>query len=280
MDTDTENKNPKNTSFYLGAIILIIFILSFRILTQGRQMSDSIDRIQEEGLEMAIPDEDEINEIDLFNSSEEASVTLDEKFTTPDGRLSLKYSSDWQEVEDDNILAIFQRPHGDYRLPGEFEDTTDLEELKDLEDELGYRDEDFPQYEYEQQQKEVFPETETLFIATKSTFPDLSLGVFSVQKVELEEEKTLENLKESMISSLEYEDEDTKIEIVSTEKEDYFAWVETVTLVRGRPVFKSTNLGLLGESTYIINFNADYEGWDKMESEFNEITSTVEFDDS
>ncbi len=268
-----EKQNGKETVFYLAIIAIVILVLGVRIFSQGRRMSDSIDRIQEEGMDIDY-EEEEPGFFDI-ETQQNDEAGFDKSYISADGKLSFDYPSDWQKTDNDEILDLFRGLDG-YQLPDDFEQ--EISEIDDLED-IDPEEFAFSEPGREDHQ-DLFSEMDIDFMAIKTTFPNLSIGIISVQEVHFDEEKTSETLAETLISDLEHEDRDTKVEISDVETGEYYVRMNTLTYTQNRPAFRSKNLALIGEDkkVYIINFNSDYSGWNEFENEFNRIISSIDFD--
>lgn len=254
-----KNENDRENLIYLAGIVLLIILLTFRVTSQGRSMEESIKKIQEEGVDISLESQDE------KDLEREEEVVFERNFTTPDGKLSFDYPSSWQEIENDDILKLFQNP--------------DQGEMDEHLTEEAIREESFEDIDFEDQNIEEDVIGEVLFMGMKTTFPNLSFGIISVQKLD-KEIKTPEELKTVMSKDLEFEREDEKGEIVNSEKGSDFVILEVVTSTHGRSLFRSKNIGFLVEdSVFVISINAPYENWSDFENEFNMIISSVELND-
>lgn len=260
-----EDKNKKNEQFiYVGAIILLVIVLSFRVASQSQRMGESIENIREEGIEFN-------NDYQEEDSSEEGRISFDESFSTPDNKLSFEYPSDWEEVENEDILKLFQNPeHGDVDQYMQ-EDMIDHEDLESLKiDEEGYEMDDA-------EKQEIVGEI--MFLGMKTTFPNLSFGVMSVQRLDEDVDDT-NDLKEIMTDEFELKQGEEKAEIINSKKGSDFVSMDVITSTGGRPVFQSKNVGfLIGDEIYILSLNAPHDNWDSFEGEFNMVISSIEINE-
>ncbi len=245
--------------FYLIIIIIFIGILSFRLSGQNQKISESLKRIRSEE-HTFLPDMEDIRK-------EDREVEMN-KFIAEDEDFSFEYSANWTELEDDDVLKIFQSPQAQENL-ADYEDYQ--QSIPDLETE---RLEDLSQItEIDSDPREV--EGEPIFVAMKTRIPSFSIGVLSVKK--MEGGKSVEDLKEEIISSLSYEDDKYKTEITNAQIGDYFISVEATTLIDNRPFFRSKNLALLSErNTYLMSFGSPIDNWNEMKTKFNKIISSVD----
>ena len=262
----------KSKSFYITLIVILILIFSYRVFTQNREMRASIEKIQREGMDLIEFDPDD---------RQEETADL-QRFTSPSGKLSFSYLSDWSALENEEVLAVMGHPSGDYQ--GFSQDQA--EELREAGVDI---EESYEDYLSEQDPQESNPPLEELnqidsrdFILTKikSPFLSLEMGFLTLQKITLKEEKEEDELTALIKEDLTYETGEESIGIIEMKDKDGFKLIKTESLLGGRPVFKSNHLLFLGKDQfYILTLGSVYEDWDNFENEFEEIISSVEFND-
>ncbi len=251
--------NNRENLIYIGIIVLLVVILTIRVTSQGRSIGESINSMQEEGIEFSS------NEQEVEEKKEE--IIFDEEFNSPNGKFSFEYPSEWQEIENDDILQLFQNPE-----QGDIDQYIQEETIREEE----FEDIDLNEENIKQEGEII---GEILFMGMKTTFPNLSFGVMSVQRLDEKIENT-EELEEIMSNEFEFENENEKAEIISSERGSDFIIMEVVTSTQGRSVFRSKNAAfLIDGSVYIISVNAPYESWGDFENEFNMIISSIEIND-
>lgn len=251
-------KNDKENLLYIGLIIVTVLILSIRVFSQGQQMGETIENIRQEGLEFDTQSKS-------LDENEEEDISFDQKFRSSDEKISFNYPSDWQEVENENILKLLQNPNQQEDLQGEQEVLDQLENIEGS--------------DITNNTQEVSEMGDTVFMAMKSTFPNLAVGIISVQNLNKKVTNT-EEIEELLIEELEYNHEENETSIVRKEREEDYALIETVTSAGGRAVFRSKNIGyIIEEEAYIFNFNSPYDTWGDFENEFNMIISSIEIND-
>ena len=243
---------------YLGIVVILVAILSFRVVSQGQTMSRSIERVREDGLEIENPETE--------SREKDDQISFDQEFTTPDGKLSFNYSSDWQEIENEEILNLFHSS-GNEEIEQHIQDDIVSEEF-------------FEDYEIDSENdgdEEIIGDI--LFLGMKTTFPNLSFGVMSVQKLN-EEIEDIENLEAILRDEFEFKRGDDKAEIINSEKGSDFIIMDVVTSSKDRAVFRAKNVGFLTEdNVYVISLNTPYENWSNLRNEFNMIISSTEFNE-
>lgn len=244
---------------YVGLIIILIGILTIRVFKQGEKINKSIDKVQKEGISIEYKGEDK--------KEKDEKISLSETFSNKN--INLKYPSDWQQVEDDQILNLFNpgnnQADGDIPNIEQFSDKQ-LEELESI---------STPKNKDSAENNEM--EGEILFMAMKNKIPQFSLGVVSLQKLELKENnlKTLEN---EMEAEFQTQTENSEKEIINKEKGEDYITMEVVTSVGDRNTFKSKNIGFVkNKKTYLISFNSTYDNWKDFKNEFDLILSSIEF---
>ncbi len=240
-------------------------------------MGGSVERARKEGISFMDPATETEDEEEEYEA---------EKFITADGKLSFSYSSEWSDLEDEEVLSFLGHPSGDY------EDLISEDQLSELRESGVEMDEAYEDYldtgpeELEQQaqdSEERFKSSELIFARIKTPFPDLSIGTISLQELILEEEKTDEEImtlikNELTDSSRENEKE---VEITKMEEERNFEIIETETLLGGRPTFKSQHLIFIKrDGLYILTLGVLYEDRGEFEDEFKKIIASVDFDES
>lgn len=251
-------KNDKENLLYIGLIIVTVLILSIRVFSQGQQMGETIENIRQEGLEFDTQSKS-------LDENEEEDISFDQKFRSSDEKISFNYPSDWQEVENENILKLLQNPNQQEDLQGEQEVLDQLENIEGS--------------DITNNTQEVSEMGDIVFMAMKSTFPNLAVGIISVQNLNKKVTNT-EEIEELLIEELEYNHEENETSIVRKEREEDYALIETVTSADGRAVFRSKNIGyIIEEEAYIFNFNSPYDTWGDFENEFNMIISSIEIND-
>ncbi len=242
-------------------------------------MGDSVERARKEGISFM----DSATETE--DKEEEYEV---EKFITADGKLSFRYSSEWSDLENEDILGVLGHPSGDYEGMISEDQLSELREAgveidEAYEDYLDTSPEEFAQQqEREQDLKEEFESVELVFTKIKTPFPDLSMGIISLQELILEEEKKDEEVLDLIKSELtDSTDESEKIEIIETEERENFKIIETETLLGGRPVFKSDHLIFIkSDGLYILTLGSLYEDREEFVKEFEKIIASVSFDEN
>jgi hypothetical protein len=225
-----EEKNTKNERFVsIMIIIFLIIILTFRVVSQGKKANQSLKNLRE----------------------------------GKNNKLSFSYPSDWKEMENEDILDVFNPISEEKYSQNSFDlNTEDLEKLEQIT--LDNEDSDI--------------NSEILFLAMKSKIPQFSLGVISVQKLDLKE-NNIGNLEKIMEDKFEREINNSYSKITKKEKGGYFISLEVVTYINERPTFKSKNLGLLNEEDiFLITLNSANENWNDFKNEFNMIISSIQFD--
>ncbi len=256
MKNSSTNEKNNEIPIYLGFIIVFILILSLRVFNQGQQMSSSIERVQEEGFDL--------EDITTRERVEDEQVSFDKQFKSNDGVISFEYPSDWQEIENEEVLKLFQNPRkdGEQQLQESLaEDHVQSEDLGEME--FGRDDEALG---------------DILFIGMKSTFPNLSVGIISVQKIEGVED--YEDLGDLLADNLEHEEEDNETRVSKREIGEDYIIIETLSSVEGRSVFKSRVVGFIVEDKgYILSLNSPYDTWSDFENEFNMIVSSIEINE-
>ncbi len=255
-------KEKRESKKYLFLILVLIAILSFRILNQGK----SVNRMLEEDRSLTgISFED--REFNFQKEKESSNKT----YTSPQGDLTFEYSSEWTKTEDEKILNLFKAPKNqdEYLQKGldEYDYGSEIKNLEEFDQKIGMGSDEEELY------------GEIVFLATRVVLPNFSFGVASLQDLKLEN-KSSEELKDIMMDELSQKDENSEVKITNLLVEDYFVLIETKTLINGRTVFKSKNLGLAGEASYVFTFSSAYETWSDLENEFNKIISSISFDDS
>ncbi|MGM0439000.1 MAG: PsbP-related protein [Patescibacteria group bacterium] len=251
--------NNKDQLIYIGLIIIFIIILTFRITAQSKKIGASIENIEKPNFE-----EESITK----ETEEEDQINFEQNFTSPDGNIEFKYPSDWQKVENEDVLKLFENPQ--------------QEDIENYTQQENFNEEEFEDFELEEKDLNSDKNKalgEVLFMGMKTTFPNLSFGVISVQKIdeEIEDSKELEKL---MADKFKYNQENNKAEITNSEIGNDFVLMEVTTSTDDRAVFKSKNVGfLVNDNSYLINLNSPYEGWSDFENEFNMIISSVKLND-
>ncbi len=251
-----EKKMKKDERFI--SIIIIVFliaILTFRVVSQGKKINRSLEDLEENenNVSFSSPQEE--------NNQKEESISLDNDFVSPDNKLSFSYPSEWREMENEDVLDIFNPISEEESNQNSFDlNSQDLEKLE----EITIDDED----------SDI--DSEIIFLAMKSKIPQFSLGIISVQKLNLQE-NTISNLETVMEDKFEKEENNSYSQIIKKEKGDYFISMEVVTYVNERPTFKSNNLGLINEEDiFLITLNSANENWEDFKNEFNMIISSIQ----
>lgn len=272
----------QNKSFYLIIIVLLVLLFSYKSLTQSKKLKNSIKKAQEEGLSLI--------DFKKENTEEKYKTT---KFITADGSLSLKYSSQWSDLEEEQeekILSFLGHPAGNYKNLISEEELNKLNE-SGVEIDDAYQDylnanditSEKPEKQNQDSSEERFKDKEFIFTKIKTPFPSLSIGLISLQELILKEEKTKEEtlrlIKAELTDSSHVSEK--KVEIIKIEDEENFKIIETETLLGERPVFKAKNLIFIkNNGLYVLTLGTLHEKWKSFENEFNKIITSVTFDEN
>ncbi len=200
----------------------------------------------------------------------EEGIDLDEEFSTEDG-LSFSYPSDWQKIEDEEMIRLLNE--SDYRQRT-FEEH--MEDQNISPDDLNQEEIKTELEEQEEIKSEL--EGEVVFMATKTLFPNISLGIMTVQRINDLDGYSPEEAEERLKKVLEIEGEDEEIIITHSEKGEGYVLIETESRSENNPLFKTKTVGFTGENFYLFSFSSSYETWSDFRNEFNRIISEIEYE--
>lgn len=272
-----ENELDTSQKFYLVLIIIFIGALSYRIFIQGQNLKQSVQKAKQEGIEL----------IELNQEEKEEKKKLNQEFTTSDGKLSFHYSSEWDKIEDEKVLKMLKDPLDSENIPTEMEgmeeiENTEIDTEKLYEDVEEIEKEDLEEIKQQDKNQKEFANQNIVFAARKIILPEFIIGIITLQKIDLKEEKTNEEilkLAKQQITNLSREEKTTKI--TNTETKNLVSTIETKTMIQDRPTFKSKNIIFKDtDKFYILTFGTPYQSWDKFEEEFKRIFDSIEFNEN
>ncbi len=252
-----KENNEQEKFIYIGIIIILIGILTIRVFNQGEKINKSIDKIKEEGISIEYQQE---------KKEKRDKISLSKTFESKNKKISLKFPPDWQKIEDNQVLKLFN--------PGTDQGSRSVPEIENINPEELKKLENITNTSTENKEK---LEGEIILMAMKSKVPQFSLGVISIQKLELSE-NNLSTLEKEMQNEFQKETGNSKSRIIKKEKGGDYILMEVVTSINGRDTFKSKNVGFKkNEEIFLFAFNSTYDSWKDFKNEFDLILSSIEF---